>query len=298
MVYICIILFAENLFDLLTLKPFSFIAAVEFNMEKRISCNWSDLPEDLIKMIARKLNLADQNRLVALSKHWEHSALEEVGKDYYLPWSIRHLGPDYKNGVYLFHTDLYDPHSAMEYRVLSQIYLFSLNSDVFILGSKRGCVLLAGRDTPILLHNPFKNRYIILPELGVDRDADICGTMSTDPSCPGCQIIIFSRDIMAYLAISILSLEEADRWHTYYVRLQDEVEGNFMLSMVYLLGRVYCLFDCGKVTSYCLEQKVRTLLPMEAPRPCKKWCYLGKRDANLLLIWRSGDNDEDITILT
>ena len=111
---------------------------------------WSDLPLDIIDLIAAELPLPDRVRFAAVCKSWSSTSASLDLTDS-RPWPVLMCLPKATGDVQLYY--FFDPFGRRVYDTDDQ--LSSINGGLTLRSSKDGWVLISDEDDAIYFFNPF-----------------------------------------------------------------------------------------------------------------------------------------------
>lgn len=216
---------------------------------------WSDLPINVLDIIARRLDALDQIYLRAVCKNWGQTRRFPVGKT--LPWLMGHSWA-FDENVYsvcsFYRPSLkpsHVPHSKFEREEFKVLHGAS------ICASKFGWLLLQ-KSSSSFFYNPYTKSIIKLPDLELSFNRTTFSSVPTSPECFCFAIQSSKSDNNIYLSIC----HPGDReWSTLILDgFRKAVE-----DVVYSNGTFYCVFTRGALGAFRVSDRHWSLLTNRKP---------------------------------
>lgn len=211
---------------------------------------WSDLPLDVLHIIAEQLDVVDQIHFKAVCKNWRQIQIVRPNKK--LPWLMEHSWALDEN-VYSV-CCFYRPSADRSYVTRNKIEgeEFNVLHGAVICASKYGWLLLQ-KSSLSFFYNPYTKRIIKLPDLDLSFNRTTFSSVPTSPDC-FCFVIESSKDNdKIYLHIC----RPGDcQWST----LMLDGFRRAVLDVVYSNGNFYCVFNGGALGTFCVADRHWSLL--------------------------------------
>jgi hypothetical protein len=211
---------------------------------------WSDLPVNVLDVIAARLDALDQIYFRAVCKNWGQTRRFPVNKT--LPWLLEH-GWGFDENVYSvcsFHRPSANP-SHVPYSKIEREE-FKVLHGAAICASKFGWLLLQ-KSSLSFFYNPYTKSIIKLPDLNLSFNRTTFSSVPTSPDCFCFAIQSSKNDHRIYLSIC----HPGDReWSTLILDgFRRAVE-----DVVYSNGTFYCVFTRGALGAFRVADQHWSLL--------------------------------------
>lgn len=211
---------------------------------------WSDLPLDVLNVIAEELDLVDQIHFRAVCKNWRQIQIAQPNKR--LPWLLGHSWA-FDGNVYSV-CSFYRPSADRRYIARNKIEReeFNVLHGAVICASKYGWLLLQ-KSSLSFFYNPYTKSIIKLPDLDLSFNRT---TFSSAPTSPDC------------FCFAIQSSKNSDKIYLSTCRPGDCQWRTLMLDgferavydVVYSNGTFYCVFSGGELGAFCVADRHWSLL--------------------------------------
>ncbi|KAG2715161.1 hypothetical protein I3760_03G064900 [Carya illinoinensis] len=213
-----------------------------------IECRpWSDLPIDILDIIARKLDIVDHVSFRAACKNWrEIQGLPLVNA----PWMMGHRWDVDENDENVYSLCSFSLLTAKWNHVTRNKFEREGFRDLYgaaICASKHGWLLLQ-KSNLSFFYNPYTNSIIKLPDLNLSFNRTTFSSVPSSPDC-FCFAIQSSKDS---LKIYIHVCQPSDhKWTTF------ELDGirKAVEDVVYCNGTFYCVFSGGALGGFDLASR-------------------------------------------
>lgn len=203
---------------------------------------WSDLPVDILNVIAERLDVIDRIYFRVVCKNWRLTQI--VPSHNNLPWLMEHSWAFDENVFSLcsFHFP-YVNRSHVTYNKFDREELDGLY-DAVICASKYGWLLLQ-KSTLSVFYNPYTKSIIRLPDLDISFNRSTFSSVPTSPDCVCFAIQSTKNNCKILLSIC----RPGDRkWSTLVlVGPKKAVE-----DVVYSNGTFFCVFTGGTLGAFCV----------------------------------------------
>ena len=213
---------------------------------------WSDLPVDVLNIIAERLDFIEQLYFRLVCKNWRQSQVVPLYKN--LPWLMEHSWTyDDKNvnSVCSFHL-LTDNRNHVTSNKLRREELNDLHGAV-VCASRFGWLLLQ-KSTLSFFYNPYSKSIIKLPDLDIGFNRSTFSSVPTSPDCVCFAIQSSKNSSKMWLS----TCQPGDRkWSSTvkFVGPKKAVE-----DVVYSNGTFYCVFSEGALGAFCVADSDWSLL--------------------------------------
>jgi hypothetical protein len=212
---------------------------------------WSDIPLDVLNIIAEQLDVVDQIYLRAVCKNWRQIQIVRPNKK--LPW-LMGLSWAFDENVYSV-CSFYRPSANQSYITYNNIFEREEFKDLrgaAICASKYGWLLLQ-KSSLSFFYNPYTKSIIKLPDLDLSFNRTTFSSVPTSPDCFCCVIQSSKSNDKIYLSMC----RPGDcQWST----LKLDGFRRAVVDVVYSNGTFYCVFSGGALGAFCVADRHWSLL--------------------------------------
>ncbi|KAJ9695934.1 hypothetical protein PVL29_011075 [Vitis rotundifolia] len=233
----------------------SILTVDKIRKRKRSWRPWSNLPEDLVRLVVERLYLVDRIHLHAVCKNWLASPIHDIPLIDKLPWIMYYCFSPHHTICSFFEPCRKLPYILGEERGWDDergwITAESLLSRATAYASRCGWVLFSEKIREVFNSTLY---HAYQPRLEHDCHFERLATFSSDPTSSDCVIIAPTIYGEEYLFISAYSIGNKT-WKT----------PPPAHAMAYMAGSVYCYNVGGGLSSFHIATQEWRLLSNESP---------------------------------